>query len=75
MELITAIALLCQLNVGIGTGHKSYHPEDGYAAIVPKIIEEQKSCQKELARCILRDDKNADDFRMSTALSCVESRF
>ena len=46
MELITAIALLCQINVGIGTGHPSYDPGDGYDAIVPSLRKEQKSCQK-----------------------------
>ena len=69
MELITAIALLCQLNLGIGTGHKLYNPNDGYEAIVPNIIREQKSCQKELAKCIAYSPAS-----LNRVLDCIQKR-
>lgn len=70
MELISAIALLCQLNIGFGGG------SDEYSGNIAKNITEvvnvnQKICQQKLSMCILDMDKSSQAFRTSTVLECI----
>lgn len=74
MEIITAIALICQINIGYGSGDKSGYPEREGKRFVEIIDNEQESCQKKLATCILTGDKTEDSFRTSTALKCLKDR-
>ena len=65
--------MICQLNMGIGGGDRSL-----YLGAMEKVFERQreiqKTCQKELANCILKKDKLADSFKTSTALKCITER-
>ena len=62
MELITAIALICQLNIG----SRDYN-------IDSVIMKEQKTCQKELATCILKN-KKIGVVQITTVLTCIKER-
>ena len=74
MELITAIALLCQINIGIGTGDRSSYAYSDFKKASTFVESEQRSCQKQLANCILTKDKGSTQFRISTALKCIKDR-
>ena len=68
MEVLTAIALLCQINIGVGTGAKIYkHRMD---EIYYSVATQQKTCQKKLAACISAD---TGDYTRS-ALKCIKDR-
>ena len=73
MELITAIALLCQIYIGIGSGNTYINGYDMKKVFV-LIASDQKRCQKKLATCILKKDKNAETFRTSTMLKCIQEQ-
>ena len=61
MELITAIALICQLHV---SQEITYFHE---------TIKEQKSCQKKLATCILKETQTHNS-NFGSALKCIKDR-
>lgn len=67
MELITAIALLCQISFGSGD-------RSNPAYYINHITEKQQSCQKQLSECILKKDDKAENFRVSSALKCLKER-
>ena len=72
MELITAIALMCQISFGVGTGDGSYSSGQAIDRAMAIISEHQESCQKRLAKCILEKDKESVGFRTSSALKCIK---
>ena len=74
MELITAIALLCQISIGVGTGNTYYNAHEAFKTSLKQTAEEQKSCQQKLAGCILKKDDKEIAFRISTALKCIKER-
>lgn len=75
MEMITAIALLCQLSFGLGHGDKSGYTRDAFETAMYKVEEYQTSCQKQLAKCILKKDKNKTEFKQSSVLECINERW
>lgn len=59
MELITAIALLCQIHGASNGGNIDY------------AIKKQKKCQKELSKCVF---KRGHPYRVREVLECVKDR-
>lgn len=52
MELIKAIALLCQITIGVGSGHGGI--QSNHQELTFKYVQDlQKTCQKEIAECML----------------------
>lgn len=74
MEIITAIALLCQIGFGYGDGGSSGYSTGNFKKSMDRVRSSQKTCQKQLAECILKGDKNNAEFRTSTALKCIKER-
>ena len=74
MELITAIALLCQINIGHGTGAEVYGRTQTkmFNSALNTIVSKQETCQKKLASCIVTKEMSTRDFRVSTVLDCIK---
>jgi hypothetical protein len=53
MELITAIAMICQVNAGVGTGVRYESP---MSESIDRIYVKQRNCQKRIAKCMLEKD-------------------
>lgn len=69
MELLTAIALLCQINFGFGSGDNTGYSDKLFFHVLSVVKREQISCQKKLATCIL---KNNDPTIITDALTCIK---
>jgi len=74
MELITAIALLCQINIGSGTGEYNAHKNsiDIFDTNLRNVKTEQIECQKKMAACVLKDSKGV--FQTRNILKCIKER-
>ena len=68
MEVLTAIALLCQLNVGVGGGR--WIDTKDNRTLQNEIFLRQKTCQKKLASCI----SNGTGNYTRTAMKCIRDR-
>lgn len=64
MELITAVAMLCQINIGVGVGTRI----ESIAENIDRTYVKQRNCQKRIAKCIL--EKDVDSVR--DVLKCIE---
>lgn len=70
MEIITAIALLCQISFGLGDGNRYMSTDRNFKKATNLIETKQKSCQKELATCLF----NANNYDRNLALKCIKDR-
>lgn len=69
MEIIKAIALLCQLNIGVGSATDGVFSPNVFAVNTTKFIQErQQECHKYYAACM---SSKVSEGRF---LSCIKSK-
>lgn len=70
MNMIAAIAMLCQINVGIGSG-AAYINTDAIQQVINFTYVKQRNCQNRIVKC-LKNKIVTDKYTEQQVIECLE---